>query len=587
MNDCNKNTIKRTLQASLFADVVGYSRMMGENEIATLEAVRENIGLFEEFCNKHEGRIEQIRGDGIFAIFDSAVNAVHCAVDAQHDINQVNQDLETPVKFRIGINLGEVLRDKTGLHGDSLNIASRLEGLAEPGSVCVSGAVYEQVKNKLDYGYECLGQQTLKNIAERITAFRVHRNRDGVAMAPSRRMDSNGHKPGIPSKPSVVILPFQDQGSDQNEDWFADGITEDITSNLSKFHNLFVISRNSAFLYKGRSIRPQQVAQELGVRYVVQGTIRKSGSKMRLSVELADAATEQMIWGERYNRTLDDIFDVQEEIANTVVAATAVQIETSEAGRTSLIPPSDLAAYDLVLKGQQFVYRYRRPDNTEARRLYEAAYDVDPRYARANSAISRTLNIEWRYSWADDLETALDRALEYAQNAVGFDGLDARGYGELGFAHLYRKEHDAALDAYTRALRLNPNDADLMSDMADALAHSGRSEESIELLEKAMQLNPFYPDQYLWHLGGAYYNLKRYDEAISVLQRMHNPAEGRRLLAASCGQLGRTAEAKTHAEKVLVAHPSFSLKAWADVQPDKFQEDVDHFVDGLAKAGLH
>ncbi len=583
----SKNSVRRTLQAALFADVVGYSRMMGEDELATLKAVRENIGIFQTHCNEHEGTIEQIRGDGVFAIFDSAVNAVQCAIDAQHAINSMNENIERPIKFRVGINLGEVLRDDTGLHGDSLNIASRLESMAEPGTVCVSSAVYEQIRNKLAFGYECLGEQRLKNISEPITAFCVHREVDGVTMAASPRVATAQQKVSLATKPSVVVLPFKDRSGNPDEGWFADGITEDITSNLSKFHNLFVIARNSAFLYKDRDIRPQQVAKELGVRYVAQGTIRKAGNRTRISVELADAETEHMIWAERYDRNLDDIFEVQDEIANTVVAATAVQIEASEAGRSSLIPPSDMAAYDLVLQGQQYVLKYRRPDNHEARRLYQAAYDVDSRYARANAAISRTMNIDWRYAWCEDQATALDQALEYAQNAIALDQVDARGFGELGFAHLYRKEHDAALDAYDRARKLNPNDADLMSDMADALCHAGRSEEGVELLKKAMQLNPFYPDQYLWHLGGAYYNLKQYEEAIAALQKMHNPAEGRRLLAASCGQLGRIEEAKYHAEKVLEAHPSFSLKAWADVQPDKFQKDVDHFVEGLEKAGLH
>ena len=577
---------KRRLQAALFADIVGYSRLMGNDEMATLVAKKKYFSIFENLCDEHDGNIEQLLGDGVFMIFDSAVNAVSFAVEVQHTISGLNENAELPIVFRIGINLGEVLHDEAGIHGDSLNIASRLESIAEPGNICISGSVYEQVKNKLAFGYQCLGNQDLKNIKEPILAFRVQREVDGATMIASPRTMTQHGNIELSSKPSVVVLPFVDQGGDPSESWFADGITEDITSNLSRFQNLFVISRNSAFLYKDRKITPQQVSNELGVRYVTQGTIRKSGNRVRISVELIDAKTGRMNWAERYDRCLDDIFEVQDEIANTVVAATAAQIEASETGRISIIQPSDMAAYDFVLKGQQHVGRWRRTDNREASKLFQAAYDLDPRYARASSGISRTLNIDWRYTWAEFQETALRQALEFARNAVDIDPSDARGFGELGFAHLYRKEHDAALESYGRALKLNPNDADLMSEKADALCHVGRSEEGIELLEKAMQLNPFYPDQYLWYLGGAYFNLMRYEEAISVLQKMNNPVEGRRLLAASFGQLGQIEEAKKHAKKVLEAHPDFSLDAWTNIQPDKFQKDTDHFIEGLRKAGF-
>lgn len=574
------------MQASLFADIVGYSALMGDDEQATHQAVTKYLSLFATVCKERDGVVEQIRGDGIFAMFSSAVNAVECAVETQQAVSDLNETAELPIVFRIGINLGEVLRDTSGVYGDSLNIAARLESLAEPGSVCISGAVYDQVRNKLAYGYEFLGSQILKNIKDPVEAFSVRREIDGVTMAPSPRIQTREVKAILPTKPSVVVLPFVDQGNAGSDSWFADGITEDITSNLSKFQNLFVIARNSAFVYKDRKIPPQQVSRELGVRYVAQGTIRKAGNRARISVELVDAESGQMIWGERYDRNIDDIFEVQDEIANTVVVATAAQIETTETDRARVKPPSDMAAYDFVLQGQQFAYRYRRDDNAQARKLFQAAQDVDSRYARASAAISRTLNIDWRYSWSESQETALDQALEYARNAVEFDAGDARGFGELGFAHLYRKEHDAAIESYERALRLNPNDADLMSDMADALCHCGRTEEGLVLLEKAMLLNPFYPDQYLWHLGGAYYNMKQYEDAILILQKMHNPTEGRRLLAASCGQLGRIEEAQMHAAKVIEAHPDFTLAGWAEVQPDKHQDEVLHYVDGLRRAGL-
>jgi TolB-like protein/Flp pilus assembly protein TadD len=580
----------RQLGAIVFADVVGYSDLMGEDELATHEAVKGHLGTFEQYSVRYEGEILQVRGDGILALFDSIVNAVRFSIDVQKAVAAANQPVpeERRIMFRIGINLGEVVKEEASVYGDSVNIAARIEGLADPGGICVSAAVYEQIKNKLRYGYEYLGPQRLKNIRDPIEIFRVHEESEGAAMAASPRALSRGIELGRspPKLPSVVVLPFINLSGDPSEHWLSDGVTEDITTNLSKFHNLFVIARSSAFTYKNKNARPQQAAEELGVRYVTQGSVRKLGNRVRISVALADAESGRTIWGERYDRDLDDIFAMQDEITHMIVAATAVQIEATESERMRQIRPSDLEAYGLVLQGQQRIFRYTRDDNQEARKLYEAALEIDPRYARAIAAVSRTLNLDWRYSWTGSPDEALDEALEFARQAALLDETDARGFGELGFVHLYRKEHEASINAYTRALILNPNDADLMADMADALAHSGRSEEAVELIHKAMHLNPFYPDQYLWHLGGAYFNLKRYEDAVDTLLCMHNPTEGRRLLAASYGQLGRTSEAREQAAKVLEAHPSFSLERWASIQPDKYSEDVEHFVDGLKKAGL-
>jgi tetratricopeptide (TPR) repeat protein len=355
---------------------------------------------------------------------------------------------------------------------------------------------------------------------------------------------------------------------------------------LSRFHNLFVIARGSAFTYKDKRVSANQVGRELGVRYVVEGSIRKVSNKIRISVQLIDATTEQTLWGERYDRQIDDLFAVQDEITEYIVGATAVQIETAERDRMKKQPTSDMEAYSLVLRGQQNFFHYTRQGNLEARQQYEAAHRADPEYARAIAAISRTLNIDWRYSWSDSPDEALDQALDLALRSVSLDTTDSRGHSELGYVYLYRKEHDLATNAYTRALTLNPNDADVMSDMADAYVHSGESEKAIDLLTRAMLLNPFYPDQYLWHLAGAHYNLKRYKEVISSVMRMNNPAEGRRLTAAAYGQLGMETEARQHAAKVLEAHPNFSVANWAQVQPDRYTEDTEHFVEGLKKAGL-
>lgn len=581
-----KTGLRRRLGAVLFADVANYSRMMGEDDVGTVLTVKARLNILYDTCGRHNGDILQVRGDGAFLLFDSAVDAVSFALDIQRLMATENAAVEPDcaVHFRIGINLGEILLDSDGVSGDSVNIAARIEALAPPGSVCVTRAVYDQTRNKVAVGYEYLGPRNLKNIVEPVDIFLLREDAEPAAMTPGFRRRQYGAD--AEKDLSAVVLPFTFKGDEQAENWLASGMTEDITTSLSRFKNLFVISRASAFVFREREIAPQEAAREFGVRYVIAGSVNKAGHRIRVSVQLVDAIRDRIVWGEHYSRQIDDIFDIQDEITQIVVSTTAVQIESSERERTRSLPPSDLRAYGFVLQGQQHIFQYRRDANRIARELYESALKTDPVYARALAAKSRTLNLDWRYDWTENPDIILDEALGLALRATELDETDARGFGELGFVHLYRKEHDAAISAYKRATLLNPNDADLMSDMADALAHSGRSEEGITLLEKAMRLNPFYPDQYLWHLGGAYYNLHRYDEAIQTLQSMQNPTEGRRLLAASFAQLGRLEEAHRHAQKVMEAHPNFSVEHWAKVQPDRYEADVLHFVEGLTKAGL-
>ena len=580
--------LKRRLGAALFADVVNYARLMSQDEVGTHAAVKSRFRIFAELSKAHHGEIVQIRGDGVFLLFESAIDSACFALEVQKAMRTENLALaeDKQLVFRIGIHCGEILFDEDGVSGDSVNIAARIEQMAPPGSVCVSATVYEQIRNKVVTGFEYLGSKPLKNIEAPVDLFVLREDTQSAAMTPGLRHPIQIGRDNLTQDHSVVVLPFKSQGDEGSESWLADGLTEDITTNLSRFHNLFVIARSSAFIYREREISPQEAGRSLGVRYVICGTIRKAGNRIRITIQLMDAVRDRTIWGEHYDRQLDDIFEIQDEITEIIVSATAVQIEASERERARTLPPSDLLAYGFVLQGQQHMFQYKREANRTARELYEAALKADPIYARALAAKSRTLNIDWRYDWADSSELALDEALMLALKATEVDERDARGFGELGFSHLYRKEHDAAISSYKRALLLNPNDADLMSDMADAMAHSGQSEDAIALLEKAMRLNPFYPDQYLWHLGGAYYNIYRYEDAIRAIQSMQNPTEGRRVLAAAYAQLGRLDEARDQAQKVLRAHPGFSIARWSSVVPDRLPADVAHYAEGLKKSGL-
>ncbi|MBQ0821685.1 adenylate/guanylate cyclase domain-containing protein [Microvirga terrae] len=590
MSDVDQVAPHRRLGVMLFADIVDYTRLMGDDEIGTWHAVKERLQIFKQLAHECDGEVQQVSGDGLFLLFGSAMAAVGCAMKIQKQMRMLNEGIpeERQILFRIGINLGEILFDDGQVGGDSVNIAARIETYARPGQVCISAAVYDQVCDKLAFGYSYLGAQRLKNVREPVDIFQVQEDATAAAMTTGLRRAATPEQPNRPLVPeaSVVVLPFRFQGSDPAWHWLADGFTDDITTSLSRFHDFFVISRNSAYVVGGASETPLHAARELGVRYVVAGTVRIAGKRVRIGIQLIDAERDRTIWGEQYNREFDNILELQEEITQIIVSATAVSIHVSEWERLQQVGPSDLRAYSLVLQGQQHIFHYTRDENRRARLLYESALRVDPHYARAMAAKSRTLNIDWRYSWTEMRDKALDTALNLAQSAIEVDPTDARGFGELGFAHLYRKEHDAALSAYRRALVLNPNDADLMSDMADALAHSGEAAEAVALLDKAKRLNPFYPDQYLWHLGGAFYKLGRYEDAVHTINSMQNPTEGRRILAASYAQLGRLVEAQREAAKILEAHPTFSVERWAAVQPDRLESDTMHFVEGLRKAGL-
>ena len=581
--------MRRQLAAVLMADVAGYSRLMGADEMGAARRVRARLGELSSSARAYGGEAREIGGDRAFVLFPSAVDAVSYAIAMQGrlgDMNAAEPALEA-IEMRMGINVGEILYDGQDVAGDAINVAARLESFAEPGHVCISEAVHRHVAHRLTYGYEYLGAQSFKNIERSVEVFAVREDPASAALICALRPSPSprGAAERAPDL-SVVVLPFRFQGEEAGDRWFADGLTEDVTTALSRFHEFFVIARGSAQVLAERGASPTEAAGRLGVRYAVQGSVRKAGRRIRVAIELLDAAEDRMLWGERYDREIGDIFDLQDEITGIVVSATAAQIEATERERLRNVAPGNLAAYAYVLQGRRLVDRYTRGEVRRAREMFERALEGDPDYARALAAMAETRNLDWLYGWADDQSTALDDALSLARDAISLDGRDARGFGQLGFAHLYRKEHDAALSAYERARGLNPNDADLMSDMADALSHAGRSEEAVTLLQRAMRLNPFYPDQYVWHLGGAYFNLRRYEEAVSTLLTMQNPTEGRRLLAASYAYLGREREARAEAERLREAHPDFSVDHWAQVLPDRHEEDALHYVEGLRMAGL-
>jgi TolB-like protein/Flp pilus assembly protein TadD len=391
---------------------------------------------------------------------------------------------------------------------------------------------------------------------------------------------------GLSNECSIALLPLRNHSGDPEDEALCAGITGDITHNLTRFRDLTVIAQHSALQVYALTLPPRQIAERLGVRYLLVGGLARSRRGLELHTRLLEAGAEQVIWSMRFDGPLDDVFTFEDEVAEVVVANLAAEIRAAELRRAVDSAPAKLSAYGLLLRGQFLTHQSRRDANWQARLLFERARRIDPGYGRSYAALSRTFNLDWRYAWSADPEACLDRALELAELAIQYDPLDARGHAELGFACLYRKQHDAALVAYERAVELNPNDADILAEMGDVLGFVGQNERAMETFGRAIGLNPFCPDWYLWLLGGIYFNLGDYQSAIQTMEQMSDRSEAHRLLASSYAHLGDLKKARHHAKELMAVHPNFSITHWRNVPPDQDQEPLERLIEGMRKAGL-
>ena len=581
--------VRQRLSAILFADVHNYSGAMERDQLGTHRRVMRRVNLFKSLIGDYEGRVFDVEGDAVKAVFDSAFQAVRFAVDLQREFRNDavwNSDPEEPI-FRIGINLGEVIVDADGAYyGHEVNVAARLQALAVPGGICISESVHRIVRDKLPINMSPIGRQNLKNMAEQVEAFAI--DLEG-GMTTTAAVQPRPPEPSpLPTRPdaSVVVLPLKNLSGNPTDIHLCDGIVSDIITNLSRFRDLLVIARHSAFVFRDATTDLRDVGRQLGVRYALTGGLQRFESRLSINVQLVETDSGGILWSDRYKGNLQDIFDFQDDITGVIAARCASQIATAEHRRVSALPPSDLRAYGLVLRGQELSMQFRRDANLHARRLFEVAAEFDPNYGRSYAGMSRTFNLAWRYRWTDSPAAALDRSVELAVDATRRDGLDARGHSQLGFACLYKRQHDASLAAYERAIELNPNDADILAEMGDALSYADKADRAIDLLQRAMRLNPIYPDWYLWNLGEAHYCIGDYEAAIQSLKKMRNQSEAHRILASCYGLLGEIKEAQYHAEQIKLIQPDFSIEHWRTVPPFKSPEPLERFIQGLAIAGL-
>jgi TolB-like protein/class 3 adenylate cyclase len=570
--------------AVLIADVVEFSRHMEEDEGGSVDQVSRSIKLFRGLIGDYGGQIAQIAGDGILALFESADRAVQFAVQIQTEFRDqsVWADGE-PIQFRIGLNVGEVTFHETVAYGHCINVAARLQSMADPGGILVTGAFRSTIRAAAGLSLRSVGQPRLKNISELIDIYAVEQTGATPARAAVRRSEAPLREPV--RAPSIAVLAVSNLSGDPRNDHLCDGFSEDIIASLSRFRNLMVIARHSAFLFNLNSSPTEVVQRQLGVRYILGGSLRRADQRLRFAFELIDAASDSVLWSDRFSVALEELFDLQDEIAGAVASRLSIQIDFAERRQQSPYP-RDMRAYGLVVRGQHLILKFTKAGNWHARRLFEEAIEYAPEYSRAHSALSRTHNLDWRYAWSLKPQKSLEWAMAFARRSKEFDPLDARGFAELGYAKLYRRQHDEAIAEYEQALALNPNDSDIIAEYADALNYVEQPQRSVELMHKAMRLNPHYPDWYLWYLADAYDTLGQSEDVIATIQRMHDPSEGQRMLAANFAHLGMMPEAEAAAREVLRLHPGFKVSIWRERPPYRDKSILDRYVEGLRKAGL-
>jgi len=573
--------VERRLAAIVAADLVGYSRLMGEDEAGTISAVSHLItATIEPLVTRHGGRIVKLMGDGILAEFASVVDAVKCSIEWQELISREVGKF----RFRIGINLGDIVIQDGDIFGNGVNIAARLEGLAEPGGICVSNTVYEEVKGKLNLICEDLGQQAVKNIADPIRVYRV---KGGEQTAAFDVRQGTGFS--LPDKPSIAVLPFTNMSNDPEQEYFSDGITEDIITELSRFSELFVIARNSSFVFKGKSFDIKDAARKLGVQYIVEGSVRKAGNRVRVTAQLIDAVAGAHLWADRYDRQLEDIFDVQDDVVRAVVAVLPGRIAEAGAELVRRKPTDNLTAFDYLLRGQ---YELARRGNgiRKAIDYYHRAIEIDPDCAAAYAGIAVAEGMSvWDLSTYDD--NPLERAYEAAKRALELDPSDYRSHAAFGEAVRQLGQHSVAGEHLQRAMKLNPNSTQVLGYWAMLQAYTGEPESAVETYNRAIRLDPFSQDNLRKEiLAESYYMMGEYQLSIDVLESMLKLPifYAHQQIAIAYAQLGNTQACNYHMEKYRASLPESydeELLFESHLRLCARQQDRDHWRDGYRLIG--
>jgi len=622
---------KRKLTAILSADVEGYSRLMGDDEEATVRTLTSYREVLSTLIKQHNGKVLDSPGDNLLAEFVSVVDAVQCAVAVQKEIKARNDELpeSRKMQFRIGINLGDVIQEEERIYGDGVNIAARLEGLANPGGICISKTAFDQIESKLPYGYEFLGDQTVKNIAKPVGAYHVLMEpRVTVAGEPKKEKPAPMRRKAIlaggvalvvviivaviwnfyfrpppvevasvekmafplPDKPSIAVLPFSNLSGDPAQDYIADGISENIISALSKISEMFVIARNSTFTYKGKAVKVQQVSEELGVRYVMEGSTQKIENRIRITAQLIDATKGHHLWSEKYDRDIKDLFALQDEITLEIIRAMRVQLTEGEQASVTGKGTENLDAYLKANQAQEQFYRANKDGSMKAKELAKEAIALDPNYAFPYATLAKTHLMDVWFKFSASSEESMKLAAQAVQKALTLDDSDPRVYHALTNLYIFQRQYEKAIAAAERGLELSPSGARAYTSMAVALRFSDRFSEAIPFAEQAIRPDPYPAAATFRGLGGLYRNVGRYEEAITAykkaLQKNPDDIVAHIGMAITYVKLGREEEARAEAKEVIRIHPKFSLAHYAKSIHGKDQSSVDDYIECLRKAGL-
>jgi adenylate cyclase len=604
---------------------------MGEDEEATVRTITAHRKVITSVIEKYRGRVVDSPGDNILAEFVSVVDAVQSGVEIQEVIRAKNAELpeDRKMEFRIGINLGDVIQEGERIYGDGVNIAARVEGLADPGGICISGSAYEQIENKLALGYEYIGEHTVKNIVKPIRIYRVPTGPETLQKVTEERRPPPGwqraalavvvallvvaggvaiwksYRPStppmevasvekmafpLPDKPSIAVLPFANLSGDPEQEYFSDGLTDEIIATLSRVPKLFVIARNSTFTYKGKPVKVQQVSEELGVRYVLEGSVRKSGDKIRITVQLIDALNGHHLWARQYDRNLDDIFAVQDEITIKIITAMQVKLTEGEQARVAAKGTNNLEAYLKSLEANELVGLLNPESNALGKQLAEEAVALDPEYSWAYYVLGRSHMIDVWVKASKSPKESMGKAMGLMKKAIALDDTNADAHGTLGFLYSMTGQHDKALAQAEKAVALNPNSSWAQFMVGKALSFAGRWEESIPEYKRSIRLNPIPPNNHFWSLGLSYAYLGQYEEAITWCEKAvrQEPDDllARIMMTVVYSLSGRDDQARTEAAEILRIQPKFTLKGFEKKLTYKKKADSEKFLSALRKAGL-
>ena len=618
----------RKLTAIMALDVVGYSRMMGTDEAGTLEALKTvRRDIVDPLIAEHRGRIVKLMGDGALVEFASVVDAMASAVDIQKAMEAVDAAPGggDPIRFRVGINLGDVIVEGDDIYGDGVNIAARLEGLAEPGGICLSRTAFDQVEGKLDVGFAYLGEQQVKNIDKPVRAYSVllyGKAEDAVVAVPPAKRGSRkplvigavavvaavavgvaalqpwrtgpgpepqSAAPAPGGKPTVAVLPFDNLSGDPEQDYFADGMSEDLITDLSKVSGLAVISRNSTFRYKGKSVDIRQVGRELGANFVLEGSVRRAQERLRINAQLIDASTGSHLWADRYDNTVADVFSLQDQVTREIVAALEVALLPGEAESIAKVDTANTEAHNYLLRGRQEHARFTWEGAMKAREMFEKAIELDPAYARAYTLLGWHFFDAWRV-WGESRSENLARALELGEKAVSLDPTDPAPFVLIAQVHQFSRRFDAAREAADKALALNPNDPLILGNLGSMFRYAGRAEEAVALVERAVRLDPYHPPNYMEWLAHAYFQVGRYEDCVKAAERgiaLNADYVALYLNLTQCHVgLEQMEEAQKAAAEMLRTNPRFTVGAYVDYAPFTNEDDREMSAAPLRQAGV-